>query len=577
MEYRVTSEAAVNDSFVLTGWVASSNEAKLTVKNERGLTVEAKTSFFPKFDVLDAFDGDIFENCGFSLSVPLTGERLSLIIEADGETERYVFKAKSSGKLKMYYQKGRFYFKKWGFKKSVIRAVNELYALTLDPFDYEKWLKRNPQPSSEEAKKLIEKVFLEHPEVIIVYADSDCGKKHHFKTDFNRDMLYATDYIGTDFISRGDGVAGSKKMSREEAYEYCLKTYEEFGEKAFYHIPKVLFHSKEEEQYDKTKLLSILNEHFKRIGLPAEAYLDTSDTQEGVFHTVYKWEGEPLVSVVIPNKDHTDDLDKCLGSFYRFNTYKNTEYIVVENNSTEEETFRYYDNLPARYPDMDVKVVKWPDVFNFSAICNFGVEHSKGEYILLQNNDTELTEKGVVEEMLGYCRRDDVGICGARLFYFDDTIQHAGVIAGLGGIAGECFRYFARGDGGYHNRIFMPQNYSCVTAASLMTKRSVYDEVGGLDPELIVAYNDIDYCLKVVKAGYKVVYDPFAMEYHYEYKSRGKEDNPEKLARYQREVYTFTTRWKEYIKKGDPFYNVNLTDKLQDFSLKQAELIKTKE
>ena len=193
---------------------------------------------------------------------------------------------------------------------------------------------------------------------------------------------------------------------------------------------------------------------------------------------------------------------------------------------------------------------------------------------MLLNNDTEVITPNFIEEMLGYCMREDVGICGARLFYFDDTIQHAGVIVGLGGICGEGFQGFPKENGGYQNRIFCPQDYSAVTAACLMPKKSVFEDVGGMDAQFQIAYNDIDYCLKVRQTGKLVVYNPFAMLHHYEYKSRGTENTAEKLARYHREVDLFTTRWADLIRSGDPYYNPNLTRRYQDFSLRRIELLK---
>ncbi len=276
-----------------------------------------------------------------------------------------------------------------------------------------------------------------------------------------------------------------------------------------------------------------------------------------------------MVSVNIPNKDHIDDLDTCVQSVLKKSTYPNYEIVIIENNSAEESTFAYYKKLQEQ--DQRVRVVYWKEEFNYSKITNFGVAQSKGSYILLLNNDTEVITPDFMEEMLGYCMREDVGICGARLFYFDDTIQHAGVIVGLGGICGEGFQGFPKENGGYQNRIFCPQDYSAVTAACLMTKKSVFEEVGGMDGNLQIAYNDIDYCLKVRDTGRLVVYNPFAMLHHYEYKSRGVENT---AARYNKEVDLFTARWADLISAGDPYYNPNLTRRYQDFSLRRIELLK---
>ncbi len=422
--------------------------------------------------------------------------------------------------------------------------------------------------------KLMEK----HPEMDVCYTDEDQisedGKTYSepiFKSDFNIDLLRATNYIGHLLLIREDaaGKIGpwNPACFADASYDYVLRAAE--TAQSIGHLPRVLYHAREAGRQNSFVGEKILNEHYKRIGIPA--YAQPSQTP-GIYHTVYQWKDTPLVSVNIPNKDHIDDLDTCVQSVLSNCTYPNYEIVIIENNSVEERTFAYYEKLKAQ--DERVRVVVWKDVFNYSLITNFGVAQSKGEYILLLNNDTEVITPDFMEEMLGYCMREDVGICGARLFYFDDTIQHAGVIVGLGGICGEGFQGFPKENGGYQNRIFCPQDYSAVTAACLMTKKSVFEEAGGMDGELQVAYNDIDYCLKVRQTGKLVVYNPFAMLHHYEYKSRGTENTAEKLARYHKEVDLFTTRWADMISAGDPYYNPNLTRRYQDFSLRRIELLK---
>ena len=248
-------------------------------------------------------------------------------------------------------------------------------------------------------------------------------------------------------------------------------------------------------------------------------------------------------------------------------TYKNYENIIVENNSTEDATFQYYKKLEAENPK--AHVVYWDKEFNYSAINNYGAAFAKGEYLLLLNNDTEIINEDCLEELLGYCMRSDVGAVGARMYYEDDTIQHAGVVIGFGGIAGHCFVLQPRGTTGYCHRIICAQDYSAVTAACMMVKREAFDKVGGLTEELAVAFNDIDFCMKLRKAGYLIVYNPYAELYHYESKSRGLEDTPEKVARFNKEIQIFERRWPDIMRDGDPYYNPNLTLKSQDFSLKR--------
>ena len=223
----------------------------------------------------------------------------------------------------------------------------------------------------------------------------------------------------------------------------------------------------------------------------------------------------------------------------------------------------------SRYPN--VRVVTWEKGFNFSAINNFGVKHARGEYLLFLNNDTEIIEKDVIREMLGYCQREDVGAVGARLLYQDDTIQHAGVVVGFGGIAGHTFIGLHRAENSYFHRAMCAQDYSAVTAACIMTKKVLFDQVEGFTEELAVAFNDIDFCMKIRSLGKLVVYNPYALLYHYESKSRGLEDTPEKVARFNREIAIFAKRWPDILRNGDPYYNPNLTLRKSNFALRDLK------
>lgn len=304
-----------------------------------------------------------------------------------------------------------------------------------------------------------------------------------------------------------------------------------------------------------------VEEHYIRMGIPAKV---EHSNFYGMFRTKYCWQEQPLISIVIPNKDHIEDLKKCMDSIEEKSAYRNFEFVIVENNSTEEATFQYYKELEQRE---NVTVAYYDGHFNFSRINNFGVQYAKGEYLLLLNNDTEMIDGSCLEELLGYCMREDVGIVGAKLCYQDDTIQHAGVVIGFGGVAGHAFIESSRFDTGYMGRIMCAQDYSAVTAACMMTKKSVFHAAGGMTEALEVAFNDIDYCLKVRALGKLVVYNPYAELYHYESKSRGLEDTPEKVERFNREVAAFNERWEQVLEAGDPYYNPNLTLDRADFSL----------
>lgn len=432
------------------------------------------------------------------------------------------------------------------------------------------------------------KAIANEPTIDMLYSDEDkvdmSGKVYfepNFKPDFNIDLLRSMNYICHLCVVKRSLLEKAGLLRKEfdgaQDYDFILRCAEKAEH--IHHIPKVLYHwrchldstaaNPESKLYAFDAGKRALEEHYRRMGIPAKA---EHSMYYGMYHTIYQWEEKPLVSILIPNKDHIEDLDKCIRSVLDKSTYRNLEIVIIENNSTEEATFAYYNKLTAdtgfKEGDIPVRVVRWEKEFNYSAINNFGAKHAKGDYLLLLNNDTELINPDAIGEMLGYCMREDVGIVGAKLNYEDDTIQHAGVVIGFGGIAGHTFIGSSRYDLGYQGRIVCAQDYSAVTAACLMTKKAVFEQVGGLTEELKVAFNDIDYCLKVRAAGKLVVYNPYAELYHYESKSRGLEDTPEKVARFQREIAAFQERWPEILQKGDPCFNPNLSLDKADFSLK---------
>lgn len=401
----------------------------------------------------------------------------------------------------------------------------------------------------------------------------------HFKPDFNEDLLCSVNYICHLFVVSHDLAARIGGFRQEfdgaQDYDFIFRCTEQAAE--ICHIPKVLYHwrchqdstasNPESKMYAFEAGARAIMEHYKRLNIPAERVEKGVDY--GIYHTVFRIQGEPLVSVIIPNKDHHTDLDLCIRSIIERATYKNVEFVVVENNSTKEETFDYYERIQKEFPN--VHVVKWEREFNYSAINNFGVSFAKGEYLLFLNNDTEPIAENFIEEMLGYCQRGDVGAVGARLLYQDDTIQHAGVVVGFGGIAGHTFIGLHRAENSYFHRAMSAQDYSAVTAACMMSKKSVFTGVGGFTEELAIAFNDIDYCMKVRAAGKLVVYNPYALLYHYESKSRGLEDTPEKVARFNREIRIFSEKWPDILKNGDPYYNPNLTLRKSDFALRDLK------
>jgi GT2 family glycosyltransferase len=288
----------------------------------------------------------------------------------------------------------------------------------------------------------------------------------------------------------------------------------------------------------------------------------------GTYKVSYKINGEPLVSIVIPFKDKPDLLKMSIESVLEKSTYQNYEIIGVSNNSEEKETFEMMTLLEKK--DKRVKFVEYNKPFNYSAINNYAVDNiAKGEHIVLMNNDIEIITSKWIEELLHLSRRESTGVVGAKLYYPDDTIQHAGVIVGLGGVAGHSHKYFSQKTSGYFHRLHLIQNLSALTAALFMVKKSIYNEVDGLNEnDLRVAFNDVDFCLRVQEKGYLNVFTPYCEAYHHESVSRGAEDNPEKIKRFNNEVEYMKKRHSEILKNGDPFYNINLTLDYENFGLK---------
>ena len=417
----------------------------------------------------------------------------------------------------------------------------------------------------------------------VVYTDEDkvsMDGQHYFdpnfKPDFNLFRLRENNYICHIFVVR-KSLTDETGMLRSEFdgaqdFDFILRCCEKA--KKITHIPKVLYHwrchmdstaadpSSKAYAYEAGR--KAIREHYQRMGIDAK--VDMTE-RPGWYRSHIKVQGNPMVSIIIPNKDHTDDLELCLFSMSRKSTYRNYEVLIVENNSEKEETFEYYKKLPERYPK--VRVLTWEKEFNYSAINNFAAKKAQGEYLLFLNNDVEILTPDWIEEMLQNCQQENVAAVGAKLYYPDDTIQHAGVVLGLGGIAGHIMCRASREDLGYFGRMISVQEISAVTAACMMVKKSEFDSVKGFDETFQVAFNDIDLCMKFRAAGKKIVFTPYAELYHYESKSRGLEDTPEKQFRFDKEVKRFQEKWAQQLEMGDPYYSPNLSVTEGDCSLRE--------
>jgi len=312
--------------------------------------------------------------------------------------------------------------------------------------------------------------------------------------------------------------------------------------------------------YVTANAIRALDDHLARIGVKGKA---TTGKFGSTYKIDYELTSQPLVSIIIPNKDHIDDLSKCLDSIYAKTTYKNFEIIVCENNSTEEATFEYYNKVEKEHNNLHI--VYYKGGFNFSAINNFAIKSAKGDMYLMLNNDIEIINGQWLSEMVSLALQKNVGIVGAMLYYPDDTVQHAGVITGLGGFAGHSHKYHRRGKSGYMFRLSCVQNLSCVTAANLLVTKEAFEAANGLDEEFTVAFNDVDFCLRIRDMGYGVLFTPYAECYHYESKSRGSDKKGEKKERFEGERQRLQNRHGKGLLR-DPFYNPNLTLDMEDFS-----------
>lgn len=401
---------------------------------------------------------------------------------------------------------------------------------------------------------------------------------YHFKPDFAPDYLRGVNYIThlavfSRKLLNAAGAYEDPNFDGAQDHDLILRLTEKATK--IHHIKKCLYvwraaagstaQTMDAKPYAIAAGERAINAHLQRVGLPGEARAIPG--APGAFQLHYELTGHPRITVMIPNKDHTDDLDRCLTSLYKNAGYDNFEVLVIENNSTDPETERYYAQIPQKFANC--RVVRYQGGFNFSAINNFGAQFANGEHLLLLNNDIEITSKDFLRELLSYSQRPDVGAVGAKLIYPDNEIQHAGVIMGINGSAGHSHKGHPADAVGDMYRLVTTQDFMAVTGACLMTKTALYREMGGLDEEkFAVAYNDVDYCLKLWKKGLLNVYTPLAQAIHYESRSRGLDTLSENAKRYEREKANFYEKYQPYIDNYDPYYNPHFTNKVENFGLR---------
>lgn len=404
----------------------------------------------------------------------------------------------------------------------------------------------------------------------------------HFKPDYAPDNLRANNYICHFSVFSRELLEGTElfRTSFDGSQDHDMILRLTDRAQKVVHVPKLLYYWRSHQAsvaadigakpYAVEAAKRAVAEHLKYHGFD---HFQISSTRAfpTIFRIRYQILEHPMISVIIPNKDHASDLERCVNSIFEHSTYDNYEILIVDNNSTTQEIKDLYGRLQKDHPQ--VKVLTYEGAFNYSKVNNFAAAQAKGEYLLLLNNDTQVITASWMEELLMYAQREDVGAVGAKLYYGDKTIQHAGIVLGMGahGTAGHSHYKHYYQDLGYMGRLCYAQNVSAVTGACLMVKKSLYDAVGGLSEEFEISLNDVDFCLKLREKGLLNIFTPFAELFHYESVSRGLDDKGEKAQRYDKESARFREKWAQVLEKGDPYFNPNFRLDRSDYSLKIAE------
>lgn len=419
-------------------------------------------------------------------------------------------------------------------------------------------------------------------DIDLIYTDEDfidCDghrSNPHFKSDWNPELLRAHNYIThltvirRSLIEKAGRFRVSASIEGAQDYDIVLRCSSLTKPQNIHHIPKVLYHWRSHpgstagghlaKPYTVKAGQKALQDYLQAINVKATVEITTKNN---FFKINYITENKPLVSLLIPTRDNLHFSRHCIDSIRTLTTYPNIEILILDNQSRDHDTLRWLQEMNNQ---PRIKVHRFDHPFNFSLINNFGANRAKGDVLGLLNDDVEIISPDWLDEMVSLAMRPENGCIGAKLYYPDNTIQHAGVIIGLGGYAAHSHRGFPRASAGYFNRLNVRQNLSAVTGACLVIRKKIWDQVKGMDESLSVSYNDVDFCLRVLQAGYLNVFTPYAELYHHESKSRGKEDTPGKIARFEQEKAYLFDRWGGHLQR-DPYYNPNLTTSREDFSL----------
>lgn len=484
-------------------------------------------------------------------------------------------KEKNGGRERIVYQKLE---KNEGISGNTNRCLAMATGEYIGLFDHDDIL--HPSVLYEYAKAINEQ------DADYIYCDETTFKNNdinkmltmHFKPDYAIDNLRANNYICHFSVFHRHLLDGSElfrtKYDGSQDHDMILRLTDKA--KKVVHVPKLMYYWRshagsvasgiQAKTYAVDAAKGAVADHLRKHGY-THFKITSTRAFETIFKISYQIIGNPKISIVIANKDHEPDLRRCISSIMEKSTYDNYEIIIVENNSETPEIQKYYEELKE---NERIRIITYEGSFNYSAVNNLGVRAAEGEYILLLNNDTQVITVNWMEELLMYAQREDVGAAGAKLYYADKTIQHAGVVLGLGAhrTAGHSHYMQHRENLGYMGRLCYAQNVSAVTGACLMVSKELFEKAGGLDESFAISLNDVDFCIKLREMGYLNVFTPFAELYHYESVSRGLDDQGEKAARYNEESARFREKWKEVLEKGDPYYNPNFSLDRSDFSLK---------
>lgn len=422
-----------------------------------------------------------------------------------------------------------------------------------------------------ETRQLMVSSLLSDSQAQLVYADEDVidaagGRSNpHFKPDWNPDLFFAYDYVSSFYMCRRSWYLDNRDVFEQYgerlALSFLLPTMSAIQIK---HVPLVLAHAQKDQQMDDSLEQGRI-EVLKKV-FPSPVKVGAGSIPGSCRVRFPLPELLPLVSLLIPTRDGLSVLKPCVESILQKTSYQQFEILILDNQSEEPETLQWFAEIQQ---NSKINIITYDQPFNYSAINNYGVQHAKGSVIGLINNDVEVISAGWLSEMVSQALRPAIGCVGAKLYYSNGQVQHGGVVLGLGDVAGHAHRYLQYGDDGYQGRLKLVQNYSAVTAACLIVGREIYEEVGGLEEHhLTVAYNDVDFCLRVREAGYRNLWTPYAELYHHESISRGQDDTPVKKARYANEVAYMQSTWGDKL-VNDPCYNPNLARKREDFSLRE--------